>query len=234
MTFERFAVVGGNRIAHAAALKTTHSPTPFYNPLFIHGSVGVGTTHLLQAVCHDLSSRNPKMKICFTTADRLIFDELPQALKNNTLRKLQEKYRRLDMLALDTISIVSGQIKFQEEILDILNTLLNNNKHVLIGSSSAPDELKDFSPTLISRLSDGLVVQIDPPNPAECVTILTHMLKARKQKVHPVLIEHIANHYGGNIRILDLALLTIQELEYLCGPLKASQLERALAKRLAS
>ena len=179
-TFASFVVGENNNLAHAAALAVAESPAEIYNPLYIYGGVGLGKTHLMQAIAHFILLRNSDMKVLYITSETFtneIIDAIRSSSENpmaNTL--FREKYRNVDVLLIDDIQFISGKASTQQEFFHTFNALYENKKQIVISSDKPPKEIDNLEERLCSRFLWGLPVDIPSPNYETRVAILKKKL----------------------------------------------------------
>ena len=164
-TFETFVVGDNNNFAHAASLAVAESPGDTYNPLFLYGGVGLGKTHLMQAIGNYIIKQNPSLKVMYVTSE-IFTNELIESIKtekNTSNKNFREKYRNVDVLLIDDIQFLFGKEKSSEMFFHIFNEIINNNHQIVITSDKMPDELQGIEERLISRFKSGLSFGIDPP-----------------------------------------------------------------------
>lgn len=162
-TFENLAVSSSNQLAFVSASTAAKKLGSFYNPLFIHGPVGVGKTHLMQAIANDVYAKNPNKKIVYVTSEEFT-NEVVEAIRGNSTGALKRKYRNLDLLLIDDVQFLSGKEKVQEELFHTFNILVDNSSQVVLSSDRHPSQLKGVEKRLVSRFSGGLTVDIDQPD----------------------------------------------------------------------
>ncbi len=213
-TFSSFVVGENNNLAHAAALAVAESPAEIYNPLYIYGGVGLGKTHLMQAIAHFILQRNPEMKVLYITSETFtneIIDAIRASSDNpmaNTL--FREKYRNVDVLLIDDIQFISGKASTQQEFFHTFNTLYGNKKQIIISSDKPPKEIDNLEERLCSRFLWGLPVDIQSPNYETRVAILKKKIELENAPDIPEdVIDYIATNVSSNIRELEGALTKI-------------------------
>ena len=162
-TFESFVVGPSNRFAHAASMAVAEAPAKSYNPLFIYGPVGLGKTHLMQAVGHEMMRLNPKAKVLYMTSERFT-NQLINAIKTGTTVKFRDKYRTVDCLLIDDIHFIGGKEATMEEFFNTFNALYDAHKKIVVSSDKPPKEIANMEERLISRFEWGLVTDIRPPD----------------------------------------------------------------------
>src|SRR5262245_26393105 len=161
-TFENFVVGPCNRFVHAASLGVVENPGRAYNPLFVHGSCGMGKTHLLQAVCHSIQKLRPDADVRFLSCETFI-NHFISALGNGDLERFRNRYRGADLLVVDDIHLLAAKERTQEEFFHTFNTLYARRCQIVLSSDCPPKEIRQMQERLVSRFSGGLVAPIDPP-----------------------------------------------------------------------
>jgi chromosomal replication initiator protein len=162
LTFENFVIGKANQLAFAAATQVAELPKISYNPLFVYGGVGLGKTHLLQAIGNQIRISNPQTKICYMHAERYIADVV-RAYQTNKFEEFKQFYHSLDVLLIDDIQFFAGKAKTQEEFFYAFNTLVDSQKQVILTSDTFPKEIMGLESRLVSRFGWGLTVAIEPP-----------------------------------------------------------------------
>lgn len=213
-TFSSFVVGENNNLAHAAALAVAESPAEIYNPLYIYGGVGLGKTHLMQAIAHFILQQNPDMKVLYITSETFtneIIDAIRASSDNpmaNTL--FREKYRSVDVLLIDDIQFISGKASTQQEFFHTFNALYGNKKQIIISSDKPPKEIDNLEERLCSRFLWGLPVDIQSPNYETRVAILKKKIELENAPSIPDdVVDYIAVNVSSNIRELEGAFTKI-------------------------
>ncbi len=201
-TFDAFVVGSFNELAHAAAQAVIKEPGITYNPLFVYGSVGCGKTHIIQAVGNQLKRRNNNCKIYYTTSERFGGD-IVNALQQNTIQNVKEKYRQYDVLIMDDVQFLSGKDKLQEELFHIFNTLYENNKQIVFSSDRHPSYITNLTDRLQSRFGQGMIVDVHAPDHESRVAILKNKAAHNNFMLADELAQIIATEVEGNIRDLE-------------------------------
>ncbi len=204
-TFENFVVGAGTELAYAAASAAIKQSGKKYNPLFIYGGVGLGKTHLLQAVGHAILKKNSKMKVLCTNAEKFT-NEFIRAIGDKTMEKFREKYRELDVLLMDDIQFMSGKEKTQEEFFHTFNSLYQEGRQIVITSDRPPKSIPALEDRLISRLEWGLIVDISPPDLETRIAILKVKCQERKYNLSEDILQYLASQIQNNVRELEGAL----------------------------
>ncbi|MDD4980450.1 MAG: chromosomal replication initiator protein DnaA [Candidatus Omnitrophica bacterium] len=206
-TFENFVIGPSNRHAHAYSLAVAESPAKTYNPLFIYGGVGLGKTHLIQAVCHHAKNKaGGNLKICYMTSERFT-NELIDAIQHHSTPAFRQKYRNVDILVIDDIHFIAGKESTQEEFFHTFNTLYDAHKQIIISSDRPPKEISNLQDRLVSRFGWGLTTDIQPPDLETRVAILKKKIEREPVAVPDEVIFFIAQLIKTNIRELEGALI---------------------------
>lgn len=207
-TFDNFVVGPSNRFAHAYAMQVAEAPAKTYNPLFIYGGVGLGKTHLMQAICHHVKSKFSSLKICYNTSERFT-NELIDAIQHRSTNAFRQKYRNCDLLVIDDIHFIAGKDSTQEEFFHTFNTLYDAHKQIVICSDRPPKEISHLQDRLVSRFGWGLTTDIQAPDFETRVAILKKKIEREPVSVPDDVIFFIAQLIKTNIRELEGALIRI-------------------------
>lgn len=175
-TFDTFVQGEGNKLAAGAALAVADNPGSFYNPLFIFGGVGLGKTHLMQAIGHQMLAEKPHAKVVYIQSETFVNDFI-NSIKNKTQAEFRNKYRNCDLLLVDDIQFFSKKEGIQEEFFHTFETLYNDQKQIVMTSDRLPTEIPELSERLVSRFAWGLQVEITPPDLETRIAILRKKLK---------------------------------------------------------
>jgi chromosomal replication initiator protein len=203
--FDTFVVGPCNRFAHAAALGVSESPGKAYNPFFLHGSVGLGKTHLLQSLCYTILERDPNARILYLSCETFV-NHFISALESSDLAKFRNKYRNVDVLVVDDIHLLANKERTQEEFFHTFNTLYNAGKQIVLSSDSPPKEIPTLQERLVSRFKWGLVTEIEQPCYETRVAILKRKSKERGRELPDDVAGLLADQLDTNIRELEGAV----------------------------
>jgi len=210
-SFGNFVIGPGNRLAHAAALAVAKQPGRAYNPLFVHGGVGLGKTHLLQAACQHLMTENPDIRICYLSCDSFI-NHFMEAVQNGLMHDFRHRYRHVDVLVIDDIHFLSSRERTQEEFFHTFNTLHQARKQIILSSDAPPSEIPDLEERLVSRFNWGLVARIDKPCYETRVAIVKKKAAIRGLHLPDDVVCYIAARIESNTRELEGAITKVQSL----------------------
>lgn len=201
-TFESFVVGNANRFAHAAALAVAETPAEAYNPLFIYGGVGLGKTHLMQAIGNFIHRADPEKKILYMTSENFT-NELISAIQMKKTYEFREKIRRVDVLMVDDIQFIAGRESTQQEFFNTFNELHNDNKQIILTSDKPPKDIQRLEERLCSRFEWGLVADIQRPDVDTRVAILREKTMQENIQVPDDVLQLIAGKIDSNIRELE-------------------------------
>ena len=223
--FDSFVVGRGNEFAYAAGNAVAQTPARVYNPLFIYGGVGLGKTHLMQAIGHHVLTQAPGAKVFYVSSEKFM-NEMIESIQRATTIEFRERYRNLDLLLIDDIQFMSGKESTQEEFFHTFNTLYDANKQVVVTSDRAPKDIQDLEERLISRFNWGLVTDIQPPDFETRVAILRHKAERDHIRIPDEVLCFAAENIRTNIRELEGSLVRLQALASLSGGPITTELAR--------
>jgi len=232
-TFNTFVTGSSNQFAHAACQAVSRQPGQSYNPLFIFGGAGLGKTHLLRAIGHELYETQPNLRILFLTSEAFT-NELIQAIRNEKMREFREKYRTgCDVLLLDDIHFLAGKERTQEEFFYTFNYLHESRKQIVITSDRYPKDIQGLENRLQTRFEWGLVADVQPPEIETRIAILQNKAEKEGIQLPDEVASYIASHVTTNIRELEGSLHRVQAYAALTGVKISLDLAKQILKEIA-
>ncbi|MEO8132410.1 MAG: chromosomal replication initiator protein DnaA [Betaproteobacteria bacterium] len=207
-TFDNFVTGKANQLARAGGMQVSGNPGAAYNPLLVYGGVGLGKTHLIQAIGNEICRINPSAKVRYIHAENYVSDVV-RAYQHKSFDEFKRYYRSLDLLLVDDIQFFNGKSRTQEEFFYLFNTLVEAKKQVIITCDNYPKELTGIDERLISRLGWGLTVALEPPEPEMRVAILLNKARAVGRNLDENVAFFVAKHIRSNVRELEGALKRI-------------------------
>jgi chromosomal replication initiator protein len=213
-TFDTFIVGKGNELAHAACLAVVQKPGEVYNPLFIYGGAGLGKTHLMQAIGHEIHKIAPKKKIIYVTCEKFT-NEFIRSISQGDTEKFKEVYRSADILLVDDIQFLAGKEGTQEEFFHTFNALHQHNRQIVISSDRPPKAIPALENRLVSRFEWGMIADIAQPDFENRVAILNAKCKEKNYELPPEIITLVATSVQSNVRELEGALNRIIAFHHL-------------------
>jgi len=208
-SFRNFVTGPGNRLAHAASVAVANQPGEAYNPLFIHGGVGLGKTHLLQAICQTILSNNPVARIYYVSCDAFV-NRFVDSVSRGEMADFRNHYRHVDVLVIDDIHFLADHTRTQEEFFHTFNALYQNRRQIVLSSDSAPSEIPQIEERLVSRFQWGLVAHVTKPCFETRLAIVRAKAATRDLRLDDEVAAFIAQRIESNARELEGALTTIQ------------------------
>jgi chromosomal replication initiator protein len=207
-TFANFVSGPANRLAHAAAVAIAESPAAVYNPLFVHGPVGLGKTHLLQAICHSTRARRRDLRCLYLTCE-VFTNDLIAAVEQGALHQFRYCYRHADLLMVDDVQFLASRDHSQEEFFHTFNALIPSRGQVVLSADCSPAEIPNLAERLTSRFNSGLVASLERPSLETRMAIIRKKAKLRGIEVPEEVVELVASRIETNIRDMEGALIKI-------------------------
>ena len=220
-TFDSFVVGKPNELAYAAARRVAEGGPVTYNPLFLYGGVGLGKTHLMHAIAHELQQSRPDLHVLYLSAEQFMY-RFVQALRDKQIMDFKELFRSVDVLMVDDVQFIAGKDSTQEEFFHTFNALVDQNKQIVISADRAPGEIKDLEERIRSRLQCGLVVDLHPTDYELRLGILQAKVnhycnQYRGLVMAPGVLEFLAHRITSNVRVLEGALMRLFAFASLVG-----------------
>lgn len=228
--FENFVVGSFNELAHAAAQAVTKNPGATYNPLFIYGGVGLGKTHLIQAIGNAVLKQSPSLKVRYIPSEKYM-GEIVDAINGKSMNQLKERYRAVDLLIMDDIQFIARTEKMQEEFFHAFNSLYEKNKQIVISSDKPPAAIPTLEHRLRSRFEGGMIADIGEPDFETRLAILQSKLRAKNLTLPADVLEHVATSITNNIRELEGVLnRLVLHSKMTAAPLDVEQAKKIMAQ----
>jgi len=215
-TFDRFIVGASNQFAHAASLAVSKQPAKDYNPLFIYGGVGLGKTHLLNAIGLRTMAIHPNIQVLYVSAEEFM-NELINSIRYDKMPKFREKFREIECLLIDDIHFIAGKERTQEEFFHTFNTLHDSGKQIVVTSDKFPKDIPNLEGRLRSRFEWGLIADIQPPELETKIAIVEKKAHESNIVLPGVVTHYIASIVESNIRELEGYLIRIAAYASLTG-----------------
>jgi chromosomal replication initiator protein len=220
-TFDSFVVGKPNELANAAARRVAEGGPVSFNPLFLYGGVGLGKTHLMHAIAHELQARHPELRVLYLSAEQFMY-QFVQALRDRSVMDFKSLFRSVDVLMVDDVQFIAGKDSTQEEFFHTFNALVDQNKQIVISADRAPGEIKDLEERIKSRLQCGLVVDLHPTDYELRLGVLQQKAEMYRTQYRGLAIadgvlEFLAHRITTNVRVLEGALTRLFAFASLVG-----------------
>ncbi|MGS4946379.1 chromosomal replication initiator protein DnaA [Meridianimarinicoccus sp. RP-17] len=220
-TFDRFVVGPSNELAHAAARRVADCGPVTFNPLFLYGGVGLGKTHLMHAIAHQMRQSDPEMRIVYLSAEQFMY-RFVQALRDRDMMTFKQLFRSVDVLMVDDVQFIAGKDSTQDEFFHTFNALVDQGKQIIISGDRAPGEIEGMEERIKSRLQCGLVVDLHPTDYELRLGILQQKVDLYSEQyrglvVAPGVLEFLAHRISTNVRVLEGALVRLFAMASLVG-----------------
>jgi chromosomal replication initiator protein len=233
-TFDAFVIGSGNQFAHAAAQAVAAQPSKAYNPLFLYGGVGMGKTHLMQAIGQEIKKRDPQKAICYVSSEKFT-NEMINSLRYDKMTSFRDKFRTVDVLLVDDIQFLVHKERTQEEFFHTFNALHESMKQIVIASDRPPKELAEIEDRLRNRFEWGLIADIQPPDLETKVAILQKKAESEHVGIPTDVALFIASNIRSNVRELEGALIRLVAYASLTGaPLNLPTAQQVLKNFIES
>lgn len=220
-TFDSFVVGKPNQLAYSAARRVAEGGPVAFNPLFLYGGVGLGKTHLMHAIAHELRANRPELSVLYLSSDEFTV-RFVTAIKSNSMIDFKQMFRSVDVLMVDDVQFIAGKNSTQEEFFHTFNALVESGKQIVISADRAPDEIKDLETRITSRLQCGLVVDLHPTDYELRLGILQTKVEQQREfypgvQVDAGVLEFLAHRISTNVRVLEGALTRLFAFANLVG-----------------
>ncbi len=232
-TFDQFVIGPSNRFAHAAAMAISESPAKVYNPLFLQGGVGLGKTHLMQAIGHRIREKSPRAKCLYLSSEHFT-NQLISAIQNRSMASFRDRFRSVDILLVDDIQFLGGKEATQEAFFHTFNALYDAHKQIVLSSDRPPKDLRGVEERLISRFEWGLVTDVHPPDLETRVAIVRKKAEAQGCQVPDTVTLFIAERVTTNIRELEGALNRVVAYSVLTGRMISLSMAQEVLKGIVA
>jgi len=229
--FDTFVVGDNNKFAHAAALAVAQSPGKSYSPLFVYGGVGLGKTHLLHAIGHQVTRQSRHSRVAYVSCEQFT-NEYIDGIQNNQLARFRKKYRQTDVLLIDDVQFLAGKERIQEEFFHTFNALHEAHKQIVLTSDRPASELQNLEQRLVSRFEWGLVTDLQPPDVEVRLAILRKKAQLAGMELPDEIMSFLANRIRSNIRRLEGALIRVSSYAALTSTKLSLELVESLLREM--
>ncbi len=216
MTFDNFVVGKSNELAYTAALRAAEAEVPLFNPLFLHGGVGLGKTHLMHAIAWHIKERHPHRKVVYLSAEKFMYRFI-RALRYRDTMQFKEQFRSVDVLMVDDVQFISGKEATQEEFFHTFNALIDQNRQIILSADQSPTNLAGMEERLRSRLNWGMVADIHPTTFELRLGIIQNRVEQDAIDLPPKVMEYLARKITSNVRELEGAINRLSAQSTLLG-----------------
>jgi chromosomal replication initiator protein len=230
-TFDTFVVGDNSNFAHAAALAVAQAPGKSYNPLFVYGGVGLGKTHLLHAIGHQVAKQSPRARVAYVTCEQFTNDYI-DGIQNNQLARFRKKYRQTDVLLIDDVQFLAGKERIQEEFFHTFNALHEARKQIVLSCDRPVGEVQNLEQRLVSRFEWGLVTDLQPPDAEVRLAILRKKAQIGGMELPEEIMSFLANRIRSNIRRLEGALIRVTSYAALTSKKPSLELVESLLREI--
>jgi len=208
-SFDNFVTGPNNQLAYAASVAVANQPGTAYNPIFIHGGVGLGKTHLLQAICQNILNKSPDTQILYVSCDAFM-NQFIECVQSGKMSEFRDRYRHVDVLVIDDIHFLASRDRSQEEFFHTFNALYQSDRQIVLSSDAAPDEINDLEERLVSRFQWGLIAEVTKPGYETRMAILKAKSDLRGLHMPKDVMAYLATKIDSNARELEGAVINIQ------------------------
>lgn len=231
--FENFVVGPGNQLAHAACIAVANAPAKAYNPLFLYGATGLGKTHLMHAIAHQILAVNPDACVAYVSTENFT-NQFIEAIQSNNVARFRQRYRKVNVLLIDDVQFLEGKERIQEEFFHTFNELFERQKQIVLTSDRPAGEIARLESRLLSRFQWGLVADITPPDFETRLAILRKKARSMNLELEDEILQFLAERVSRNVRRMEGALTRVASYQTLMkSPIRLSNVTQLLQDVLA-